>query len=94
MSNQLYAAYARAVELRALAEIVGKASLTGVDIRYLRFGDIFENRFLRQDYDENRSLEETLSIAWEVLSTLPEAELTKIKESYVKMYYKPIEVEA
>ncbi|MCP8307397.1 MAG: V-type ATP synthase subunit B [archaeon] len=94
VSNQLYAAYARAVELRALAEIVGKASLTGVDVRYLRFGDIFENKFLRQGYDENRSLEETLSIAWEVLSTLPEAELTKIKESYIKIHYKPIEVEA
>ncbi|MEM3538813.1 MAG: V-type ATP synthase subunit B [Nitrososphaerales archaeon] len=93
VSNQLYAAYARAVELRALAEIVGKASLTGVDLKYLTFGDIFEQRFLKQGYEENRSLEETLSIAWEVLSTLPEGELTKIKEAYVKQYYKAREVE-
>ncbi|MCP8319943.1 MAG: V-type ATP synthase subunit B [archaeon] len=93
VSNQLYAAYARAVELRALAEIVGKASLTGVDLKYLRFGDVFEQTFLKQGYEENRSLEETLFLAWEILSTLPEGELTKIKEAYVKQYYKPIEVE-
>ncbi|MCP8311932.1 MAG: V-type ATP synthase subunit B [Candidatus Methylarchaceae archaeon HK02M1] len=94
VSNQLYAAYARSVELRALAEIVGKASLTGVDLKYLRFGDVFEQTFLKQDYEENRSLEVTLSLAWEILSTLPESELTKIKEDYVKQYYVPIEVEA
>jgi len=93
VSNQLYAVYSRAVELRALAEIVGKASLTGVDLKYLRFGDIFTQNFLKQGYEEDRSLEETLSLAWEVLSTLPEGELTKIKEAYVKQYYKPIEVE-
>lgn len=93
VSNQLYAAYARAVELRALAEIVGKASLTGVDLKYLEFGDIFEQRFLKQGYEENRSLEETLFLAWEVLSMLPEGELTKIKEAYVKQYYKPGGVE-
>ena len=93
VSNQLYAAYARAVELRALAEIVGKASLTGVDLKYLDFGDIFEQKFLKQGYEENRSLEETLFLAWEVLSMLPEGELTKIKEAYVKQYYKPRGVE-
>ncbi|MCP8322855.1 MAG: V-type ATP synthase subunit B [Candidatus Methylarchaceae archaeon HK02M2] len=93
VSNQLYAAYARAVELRALAEIVGKASLTGVDLKYLRFGDVFEQTFLKQAYEENRSLEETLSLAWEVLSTLPESELTKIKEDYVKQRYIQVEVE-
>jgi len=93
VSNQLYAVYSRAVELRALAEIVGKASLTGVDLKYLRFDDIFTQNFLKQGYEEDRSLEETLSLAWEVLSTLPEGELTKIKEAYVTQYYKPIEVE-
>ncbi|MCP8305190.1 MAG: hypothetical protein H3Z50_06990 [archaeon] len=81
------------MELRALAEIVGKASLTGVDLKYLRFGDVFEQTFLKQDYEENRSLEETLSLAWEILSTLPESELMKIKEDYVKQYYVSVEVE-
>jgi V/A-type H+-transporting ATPase subunit B len=88
VSNQLYDAYARAAELRALAEIVGKAGLTGVDLRYLKFGDVFEQRFLRQSTDENRTLEDTLGLAWDVLSLLPEGELTKIKESFVKEHYR------
>lgn len=88
VSNQLYDAYSRAQEVRALSEIVGKAGLTGVDLKYMEFGDEFEERFLKQSMDENRTLEETLARAWEVLSSLPEGELTKIKERYVKQYHK------
>ena len=88
VSNQLYDAYSRAQEVRALAEIVGKAGLTGVDLKYLEFGDKFEQHFLQQGYDENRSIEETLSRAWDVLSYLPEGELTKIKDEFIKRYYK------
>jgi len=88
VSNQLYDAYSRAQEVRALSEIVGKAGLTGVDLKYLAFGDEFEEHFLKQNYDENRTLEESLSRAWDVLSSLPEGELTKIKENYVRKYYK------
>lgn len=88
VSNQLYDAYSRAQEVRALSEIVGKAGLTGVDLKYLEFGDQFEERFLKQNIDENRTLEETLARAWDVLSSLPEGELTKIKENYVRKYYK------
>lgn len=88
VSNQLYDAYSRAQEVRALSEIVGKAGLTGVDLKYLEFGDEFEEHFLKQNEDENRTLEETLARAWDVLSSLPEGELTKIKENYVKRHYK------
>ncbi len=88
VSNQLYDAYARAQEVRALSEIVGKAGLTGVDLKYLEFGDAFEQGFLRQAPDENRTLEETMKRAWDVLSTLPENELTKIKEVHIKKHYK------
>jgi len=88
VGNQLYDAYSRAQEVRALAEIVGRAGLTGVDLKYLDAGDKFEAYFLKQNADENRPLEETLSRAWEVLSTLPESELTKIKEKHVQQYYK------
>jgi len=88
VSNQLYDAYSRAQEVRALSEIVGKAGLTGVDLKYLDFGDQFEEHFLKQNIDENRTLEETLGRAWDVLSSLPEGELTKIKENYVRKYYK------
>jgi V/A-type H+/Na+-transporting ATPase subunit B len=88
VGNQLYDAYSRTQEVRALAEIVGRAGLTGIDLKYLDSGDMFENHFLKQSHDENRNLEETLSRAWDVLSTLPEGELTKIKEKNVKQYYK------
>ena len=88
VGNQLYDAYSRTQEVRALAEIVGRAGLTGIDLKYLDSGDMFENYFLKQSHDENRNLEETLSRAWDVLSTLPEGELTKIKEKNVKQYYK------
>ena len=88
VSNQLYDAYSRAQEVKALSEIVGRAGLTSVDLKYLEFGGYFEEHFLKQNYDENRTLEETLGRAWDVLSSLPEGELTKIKENYVKQYYK------
>lgn len=87
VGNQLYNAYARAVELRALAEIVGKSGLTEADLKYLTFGDQFEQKFLKQGYDENRTFEDTLRIAWEVLSILPETELTNIKEEFIQKYY-------
>jgi V/A-type H+-transporting ATPase subunit B len=88
VGNQLYDAYSRAQEVRALSEIVGKAGLTGVDLKYLDAGDMFEDHFLRQGNEENRTLDETLSRAWEVLSTIPEGELTKIKDKHVRQYYK------
>ncbi|QQG48099.1 MAG: V-type ATP synthase subunit B [archaeon] len=87
VGNQLYNAYARAVELRALAEIVGKSGLTGSDLKYLTFGDEFEQKYLNQGYDENRTFEDTLRIAWETLSILPESELTNIKEEFIKEHY-------
>jgi V/A-type H+-transporting ATPase subunit B len=88
VGNQLYDAYSRAQEVRALSEIVGRAGLTGVDLKYLDAGDRFEQHFLKQAPDENRTLEETLTKAWDVLSSLPEGELTKIKEKHVRQYYK------
>jgi V/A-type H+/Na+-transporting ATPase subunit B len=88
VGNQMYDAYSRAQEVRALAEIVGKAGLTGVDLKYLDSGDSFETHFLKQSPDENRNLDETLSRAWEILATLPEGELTKIKDKHIQQYYK------
>jgi V/A-type H+-transporting ATPase subunit B len=88
VGNQLYDLYSRAQEVRALSEIVGRAGLTGVDLKYLDAGDMFEDYYLKQNQDENRTLEETLARAWEVLSSLPEGELTKIKDKHVGQYYK------
>jgi V/A-type H+/Na+-transporting ATPase subunit B len=88
VGNQLYDLYSRAQEVRPLSEIVGRAGLTGVDLKYLDAGDMFEDYYLKQNQDENRTLEETLARAWEVLSSLPEGELTKIKDKHVGQYYK------
>ena len=88
VSSQLYSAYSRALELRALAEIVGKAGLAPNDIKYLEFGDLFESKFLKQGFDENRTLEDTLGIAWNLFSTLPVNELTKVKQDEIDSYLK------
>ncbi len=87
VSNQLYAAYSRGVELRSLAAVVGEESLSETDRKYLKFADLFERRFLSQGERENRSIEQTLDIAWEILSVLPEEELTNIKEETIKKYH-------
>ena len=88
VSNQNYDAYSRAQEVRALAGIVGKGGLTGVDLNYLDFGDDFEKAFLSQGPDENRTIEETLSLAWKTISFLPKNELTKVKDKFIDQYYK------
>ncbi|MGC9209880.1 MAG: ATP synthase subunit B [Acidilobus sp.] len=87
VSDQLYAAYSRGVELRSLAAVVGEESLSEVDRKYLRFADSFEKRFLSQGVRENRSIEQTLDLAWDVLSELPEEELTNIREEMIKKYH-------
>jgi V/A-type H+/Na+-transporting ATPase subunit B len=88
VGNQLYDAYSRSQEVRALADIVGKAGLTGVDLKYLEVGDKFESYYLKQSIDENRNLEETLTRAWDILANLPKGELTKIKDKNIEQYFK------
>ncbi len=87
VSNQLYSAYSRGVELRSLAAVVGEESLSPVDRKYLEFADAFEKRFLKQGERENRTIEQTLDLAWEILSILPEEELTNIKEEHIRKYH-------
>ncbi len=86
LSDQLYASYANGRELRALSAVVGEEALTEVDRKYLKFADEFENKFIRQGFYEDRDIEETLDIGWELLSMLPSSELKRIKEEYIKKY--------
>jgi V/A-type H+/Na+-transporting ATPase subunit B len=88
VSNQLYAAYAEGNDLRDLVAIVGEDALSERDKKYLGFAEDFERLFVTQDISENRSIERTLEIAWEILSKLPSSELKKIDEAYVKKYYR------
>ncbi len=88
LSNQLYAAYAEGCDLRDLVAVVGEEALTERDKKYLEFAEEFEQRFVKQGRDENRTFEETLDLGWELLSMLPKAELKKIDEKYIEKYYK------
>lgn len=87
VSSQLYAAYAQCMEMRSLASIIGEESLSSRDKDYLKFGEKFEQRFLKQDKQENRKIEQTLQIAWDILSIFPEDELTRIHTEYLNKYY-------
>jgi V/A-type H+-transporting ATPase subunit B len=87
VSNQLYAAYAEGCDLRDLVAIVGEDALSDRDRNYLKFADEFEKRFVTQGHLENRTIEKTLTIGWELLSILPIAELKKIDEKYIEKYY-------
>jgi V/A-type H+-transporting ATPase subunit B len=86
VSNQLYAAYAEGCDLRDLVAIVGEDALSDRDRKFLKFADGFEQRFVKQDSHEDRSIVQTLTIGWELLSDLPTAELKKIEEKYISKY--------
>ncbi|MBU7014316.1 MAG: V-type ATP synthase subunit B [Theionarchaea archaeon] len=87
--NQLYAAYARGKEARELAVILGEAALTDVDKKFLGFADQFEQKFVAQGDHENRTIEQTLDIGWDLLTTLPEGELKRIRPEYIEKYLRP-----
>ncbi len=85
--NQLFAAYARGKEAKELMVILGDAALSEVDKLYAKFADAFEKEYVSQGYNTDRSIEETLSIGWKLLSILPRSELKRIKDEYLDMYY-------
>lgn len=85
---QLYAAYAKTQDVRALASVIGEEELTEVDQKYLQFGRAFEREFVNQSFTENRSIERTLEIGWKLLSMLPKQELTRVTLDEIAQYYK------
>ncbi len=85
--NQLFASYARGREVRELALVLGESALTEIDRKYLKFADEFENRFVTQGYEEDRTINQTLDLGWELLSILPKEELKRIKEEHIAKYY-------
>ncbi len=87
VSDQLYAGYAEGKDLRGLVAIVGKEALSERDRKILEFADLFEMNFVKQKKEENRSIEETLSIGWEILGTLPKSYLGRIDNKYIEKYY-------
>ena len=87
VSDQMYAGYAEGVDLRGLVAIVGKDALSERDQRFLEFADLFENRFVRQGHDEDRSIADSLNLGWELLSSLPEEQLTRIDRDLIQKYH-------
>jgi V/A-type H+-transporting ATPase subunit B len=87
IASQLFAAYAKVKDVRALASVIGEEELTPLDHTYIRFGETFENDFLSQREDEDRSIEETLDLGWRVISILPREELHRITEEELVKYY-------
>ncbi len=86
--NQLFACYARGKEAKELMVILGEAALTPIDRIYAKFADEFEEKYVNQGYNANRTIEETLDIGWELLSMFPKSELKRIKESMYDKYMK------
>ena len=84
--NQLFAAYARGKEAKELMTILGEAALSDDDKLYAKFAEEFEKRYVSQGNETNRSIEETLTIGWELLSILPERELKRIKPEFIAKY--------
>jgi V/A-type H+-transporting ATPase subunit B len=87
VSNQCYAGYAEGCDLRDLIAVVGEEALSERDKKYLKFADMFEKQYITQTHDEDRSIEDTLGLAWRLLSTLPKDELKRIDEKYIEKYY-------
>ena len=88
--NQVFAAYATGKEAKELSAILGDAALTDVDKLYAKFAEEFEKRYINQGFYENRSIEETLQIGWELLTILPRSEMKRIKDKYLEEYYDKI----
>ncbi len=84
--NQLFAAYATGKEAKELMSILGEAALSPTDLLYAKFADEFEKRYVAQGPEENRSIQETLDLGWELLSILPVSELKRIKEEHIAKY--------
>ncbi|MBS1263458.1 MAG: V-type ATP synthase beta chain [Methanonatronarchaeales archaeon] len=87
VSDQLYAGYAEGKDLRGLVAIVGEEALSEKDRKYLEFADRFEQEFVQQDRNEDRSIEETLELGWDLLSMLPVDELIRIDEEHIERYH-------
>ena len=84
--NQLFAAYSTGKEMKELMSILGESALSPTDLLYAKFADEFEKRYVSQGNEENRSIEETLNLGWELLSILPRSELKRIKPELIDKY--------
>ena len=85
--NQLFAAYAKGKECKELSAILGEAALSETDKLYAKFAEEFEKKYVGQGFEKDRTIEETLSVGWELLRILPASELKRIRREYLDKYY-------
>lgn len=91
--NQLFAAYARGIEARDLEVILGEAALGELDKKYFKFAEKFEQLYIQQSINEDRSIIDTLTLGWELLSDLPNSELKRVRPEFIEKYVEPIRKE-
>lgn len=94
LSNQLFASYAKVQDARSLASVIGEEELSDNDKKLLEFGKKFENTFIKQSENEARSMEQSLTLGWELLSELPREELDRVDNETLEKYYRPAVKEA
>ena len=87
LANQLFSSYAKVGEARNLASVIGEDELSPIDKKYLEFGKEFEARYIGQGMEENRTIEETLDLGWELLRMLPREELDRIDTKILERFY-------
>ena len=87
LANQLFSSYAKVGEARNLASVIGEDELSPIDKQYLAFGKEFEERYIGQGLEENRTIEETLDLGWELLKMLPKEELDRIDTKILEQFY-------
>ena len=93
LANQLFSAYAKVGDARNLASVIGEDELSPIDKKYLEFGKEFEEKYIGQGMNENRTMEETLDLGWKLLGRLPREELDRVDTKILDKYYKPSEEE-
>ena len=89
LANQLFASYSKVEDAKSLASVIGEDELSDMDKKYIAFGKAFDEKFLAQSGDDNRSIEDTLDLGWELLGMLPRTELDRISDKTLDKYYKP-----
>lgn len=87
VSNQLFASYAKVMDARSLASVIGEEELSPTDKKYIEFGKRFEARFVNQGANENRSIDQSLDLGWQLLATLPREELDRVDSETLDRYY-------
>lgn len=92
VSNQLFASYSKVMDARSLASVIGEEELSAVDKQYIAFGRLFEAKFVNQGLNDNRTIEQSLDLGWELLTALPRGELDRVDEEMLDKYYEPAKV--